>query len=33
MPAEVTPAAPSPEVASPGLQPGEGSPPPHNPAR
>ena len=27
-PANVTPAGPSPEVASPGLQPGEGSPPP-----
>lgn len=27
MPAEVTPTAPSPEVASPGLQPGESSPP------
>ncbi|WP_291687737.1 hypothetical protein [Bradyrhizobium sp.] len=26
-PAEITPAGPSPEVASPGLQPGEGSPP------
>ena len=33
VPAEATPAAPSPEVASPGLQPGEASPPPHNPAR
>jgi hypothetical protein len=31
MPADVTPAGPSPEVASPGLQPGEGTPPPHNP--
>jgi hypothetical protein len=33
-PAEVTPAGPSPEVASPGLQPGEGSPPsPEAPSR
>jgi hypothetical protein len=33
-PADVTPVGPSPEVASPGLQPGEGSPPnPHNPTR
>jgi len=31
MPAEVTPAASSPEIASPGLQPGEGSPPPSDP--
>jgi hypothetical protein len=32
-PTDVTPAGPSPEVASPGLQPGEGTPPPHNPSR
>ena len=32
-PPDVTPAGPSPEVASPGLQPGEGTPPPHHPSR